>query len=81
MMNDNYPDMVQTCVTRNDHIACDLLKTIDRYEQFAIMYSLESSLLHRVFITAVANEDYEICQVITELLDERKVMGRMFNHQ
>jgi hypothetical protein len=80
-MDNNCPDILQSRVAQNDSIACNLLNNIDRYEQFAIMYSLESSLLHRIFDTAIANEHYEICRVITQVLDERKMMDRVFDHQ
>jgi PP-loop superfamily ATP-utilizing enzyme len=67
-------NILMTRVETGDAIACDLLKRIDRYEQFAIMHSVETSLLVRIFGTAIINEDYEICQVIRELLDEREMM-------
>ncbi|HLX92119.1 MAG TPA: hypothetical protein VKR32_10575 [Puia sp.] len=59
----------------NDLVACKLLKKIDRYEQFAIMYPIDTGLLNRLMEVAVLNEEYEICQVIKELLDERKITG------
>ncbi len=61
-------------VHRSDMVACNLLKNIDRYEQFAILYSMDSRILKRVFNAAVAQEEYEICQVIKELMEERKMI-------
>jgi hypothetical protein len=60
----------------NDVIACNLLHNIDHYEQFAILYSIETEMLKRVLFAACASEDYEICQVIKELLEERKMMNQ-----
>jgi|HubBroStandDraft_6_1064221.scaffolds.fasta_scaffold826157_1 hypothetical protein len=58
----------------NDLIACNLLKAIDRYEQFALLYPLDNDMLHRVFNAALLQEDYEICQLISELMEERKML-------
>jgi hypothetical protein len=59
-------------VRENDLIACNLLKCIDRYEQFAILYELDWALLIRIFDAALQQEEYEICQVICSLMEERK---------
>jgi hypothetical protein len=59
----------------NDLIACNLLKCIDRYEQFAILYELDSALLIRIFDMALQQEEYEICQVVSTLIEERKMLN------
>jgi hypothetical protein len=57
-------------VRENDLVACGLLKCIDRYEQFAILYGIDKSMLNGVFDAALFREDYEICQVISEVREE-----------
>ncbi|HEY4875829.1 MAG TPA: hypothetical protein VIH86_09675 [Puia sp.] len=59
-------------VCENDLIACNLLKGIDRYEQFAILYPLEDAMLKRIFDVALLQEEYEICQVIREVRKKMK---------
>ena len=56
---------------QNDLIACNLLKRVDHYVQFAVLYSLETAMLKRIFEAAILNEEYEICQVINSLMEER----------
>jgi hypothetical protein len=75
MMTPGFNNFLQTRTNINDSIACHLLRRIDKYEQFAIMYDQEATLLCSIFDTALAREDYEICQVITELLEERRITG------
>jgi hypothetical protein len=58
----------------NDRIACNLLKGIARYEQFAILYSIDTMALSRILDVALLQEEYEICQVICELVEERKIL-------
>jgi hypothetical protein len=74
-MMPGFNDFLQTHTKVNDSIACHLLRRIDKYEQFAIMYDQEDTLLRSIFDTALACEDYEICQVIAELLEERRITG------
>ncbi|HLY69326.1 MAG TPA: hypothetical protein VKR53_06325 [Puia sp.] len=61
-------------VCENDLIACNLLKGIDRYEQFAILYDLDRIMLNRVFDAALLQEEYEICQVISEVSKENMLL-------
>jgi hypothetical protein len=61
----------------NDLVACRLLKNIDRYEQFAILYSIDTDILKRVFNAAFELEEYEICQVIKEVLEERTMLAEV----
>jgi hypothetical protein len=71
-MMPGFNNFLPTRTDLNDSIACHLLRRIDKYEQFAIMYDQEDTLLRSIFDTALAGEDYEICQVIAELLEERR---------
>lgn len=71
-----YNDFLQSRTNLNDSIACHLLRRIDKYEQFAIMYDQEDNLLYNIFDTALAQEDYEICQVIAELMEERRITNQ-----
>jgi hypothetical protein len=61
-------------VCENDLIACNLLKGIDRYEQFAILYPLENAMLKRIFDVALSQEEYEICQVICKVKKENEAI-------
>jgi hypothetical protein len=61
-------------VRENDLIACNLLKGIDRCEQFAILSPHEDVMLKRIFDVALLQEEYEICQVIWEVKKENETM-------
>ena len=74
-MIDQLVDTTAVDANANDLVACHLLKNIDRYEQFAILYCIDTLILKRVFIAAAGLEEYEICQVIKELLEERTMMA------
>lgn len=74
-MFDQGADILSMEPRENDFVACRLLKHIDRYEQFAILHSADSKILKRVFSAAFGMEEYEICQVIKDLMEERKMMS------
>ncbi|GEM_PF-6701835 len=42
-------------VRENDLIACNLLKGIDRFEQYTILYRLEDTMLKRIFDVALSD--------------------------
>ena len=52
----------------NDRIACQLLNSIDRNRQLAILFPMDKLVLKRVFEIALADERYELCQIICDLL-------------
>jgi hypothetical protein len=59
-------------VQSNEMLACALLRYFNRHEQSVILSSVDNDILKRVFETAIAREDYEICQVIKDLMHVRR---------
>jgi hypothetical protein len=73
-------DILKFRQVQNDLVACSLLRNMDRYQQLAILFPQENSLLKRMVDAAAANEDYEICQLITDLMENRKKIRSLFKN-
>lgn len=65
-------EIIQSRKAQNDLIACNLLKRVETFEQFAIMYSTDNIVLQRILNAAIILEEYELCQVIFELMKKRE---------
>jgi hypothetical protein len=61
-------DIIQSRNDQNDLIAFDLLKRVSLDDQFAILSSINKFFLKSLMSRAIQAEEYELCQVIFELM-------------
>lgn len=61
-------------VTALNNIAkgvCNIMRTLDNEEKKTGLRQIDNKRIKRIFSVAYDTEDYEICQAVKELLEER----------